>query len=120
MKPEERRFILEKFYNGWKINTTVWNPENEILCVIDRENPEQKNGKGEDNSKAEAAAGFLNRVKRECRKKQRPVMFVEQDAIYFLAFYDRAGCILRSSMGKLRQYIGNIIKSGILRVNKKK
>ena len=92
MRPEERRFILEKFYNGWKINTTVWNPKNEILCVIDRENPEQKNRKSEDNPKGEAAAVFLDKVKQECREKQRPVMFVEQDAIYFLAFYDQAGC----------------------------
>ena len=39
---KERQFILEKFYNGWKVNVCVWNPKDEKEIQFERESLAKK------------------------------------------------------------------------------
>lgn len=40
---KERQFILEKFYNGWKVNVCVWNPKDEKEIQFERESLAKNN-----------------------------------------------------------------------------
>lgn len=86
---KERQFILEKFYNGWKVNVCVWNPKDEKEIQFERESLAKNNaGKsGEERSEVD----FLKVLRQKCEKEQRPMIVAEQEAIYFFSFCDEEG-----------------------------
>lgn len=90
MRREERNFILERFYNSWKINTYVFDDTDCLVDCFQRENSAWKKGSrpaGKCDMPVERANTF-EVMKRECQAVKHPLVFSEQDGIYFLAFLD--------------------------------
>lgn len=86
---KERRFILEKFYNTWKVNICAWDSKDRREIQLENENPFGKNaGK---NSTEPTEHPFVKKLRKRCEKKQRPVILIEQESIYFFAFCDEEG-----------------------------
>ncbi len=86
---KERQFILEKFYNGWKVNICVWNPADEKEIQFEQEYFFGKNlGKsGEEYTEGDG----VKTLRKRCEKEQRPMILAEQDSIYFFTFCDEEG-----------------------------
>lgn len=90
MTLEERRFILERFYVGWKVNLFVLDKEKNLIEVYDKANPIRKEAseriRRENMPKATQA--LLDCMYASCSKKKCPLIFPEEEGIYFLAFLD--------------------------------
>lgn len=81
MTEEERKFILERAYNGWKLNIYVFDASERLTEVYDRENPAWKEGarpSGKEEFPQERAE-FLSEIRRVCIKGKRPTLLPEQE-----------------------------------------
>lgn len=91
MKAEERRFVLERAYDSWKMNTYVFDEADNLRDVYNRENPAWKDGdrpSNKDDMPLERI-DFLKTVRNKCSQKNCPRLISESDGIYYTAFLDQ-------------------------------
>lgn len=87
---EQIRFVLERFYNGWKINSFVFDKDNCLLeyCIeglqlSKDESLHLKNEAVEENFKM-----FFPKLKEKDKQIDAPMIHMEQDGIYYVSFWD--------------------------------
>ena len=87
---EQIRFVLERFYYGWKMNVLVFDREDHFLdcCMGTIEKID-----GDDGEIREKIEGFEQNeiyllLKQRAEKAGKPVLHMEEDGVYYMAFLD--------------------------------
>lgn len=90
MDSKERKFILERIYNHWKVNIYVFDENDHLTEVYNRENSAWKEGcapSGKKDMPADRAV-FLEKIRKECSRGNTPRLFPDIESVYDVAFVD--------------------------------
>lgn len=90
---EQIRFVLDRFFYGWKMNALVYDKDNQLLdfCVgtIEKVSGEYKDVFKNVITKDAATQELFFVLKEKSKRAGMPVLHMEEDGIYYLAFQDK-------------------------------
>lgn len=89
---EQIKFILERFFYGWKMNVLVYDKDDQLVdfCVGTKEkvSSEYMAFFQELHRKDTFAKEIYETLKEKCRCADMPVIYMEEEGIYYLSFLD--------------------------------
>lgn len=96
---EQIRFVLERFFYGWKMNALVFDKEDRIVdfCIgtVDMQGGDSAETRKKIQEKlieeSEYAIRLYRSIKSECMERKIPIVKMEEDGIYYVAFADAKG-----------------------------
>lgn len=90
---EQIRFVLDRFFYGWKMNVLVYDKDDRLLdfCVgIEEKVSGEYQNIFKDIIRTDAITReFYDSMKEKCRSANMPVIHMEEDGIYYLSFLDK-------------------------------
>ncbi len=90
---EQIRFVLDRFFYGWKMNALVFDKNNQILdfCIGDKEkfSGDYKDEYGHLFLANSDAMKIFSVLKEKSKQAGIPIVHVEEDDVYYLAFIDK-------------------------------
>lgn len=89
---EQMKFVLERFFYGWKMNVLVYDREDKLVdfCVGTGEKvgSEYREVFEDIHRKDASAKALYETLKEKCRCADMPVIHMEEDGVYYLSFLD--------------------------------
>lgn len=90
VKMDDVRFVLERFFYGWKMNAIVFDADGKLVDFV------MGTREKVDFSKKEELEGSIDvedndlydTIHSKAEKANAPIIYVGQDGIYYLAFWD--------------------------------
>ena len=90
---EQIRFVLDRFFYGWKMNALVFDKNNQILdfCIGDKEkfSGDYKDEYGDLFLANADSVKIFSVLKEKSEQAKIPIVHVEEDDVYYLAFKDK-------------------------------
>lgn len=90
---EQIRFVLERFFYGWKMGALVFDKDDELIyfCLgtIEKIDSSCKELDKKTFLKNENTSLLFSTLKEKCKKTKIPVIHMEEDGIYYIGFCDK-------------------------------
>lgn len=93
---EQIRFVLDRFFYGWKMNALVFDKDDKLLdfCMGNIEKISGDSAEMMEEvhkgmlAKKENTSTLFSAMKEKCKKAGIPTIYMEEDGIYYISFYD--------------------------------